>query len=153
MIFKYLYCKLEIKSNNFVRGEIVMEITSIQSTTSLSALQQQQKAAEQTAASSASSIGQAAVLDLSGTAETSQTNAVGGSGGGGGTDGSTECPNGNKECIGCGQCGKNVNGLQAQQSGAASFFATTGTNSVGTNNQTDYLTTQAINAYENTPSS
>lgn len=119
-----------------------MEITAVQST--LSQVYTKQKAKEQTTATSSSSIGEAAVLDLS-SAQTSQTSGVsasGGAGGGGGASGSSACPRGNKQCVGCGQCGKTQGAAGQQAGGASSFFSTTGTS-------TDYLTTQAINAYEN----
>jgi hypothetical protein len=124
---------------------------SIEAISSSSSLLYQAQAANQTqetnTQSSSSSIGQAAVLDLSGTANgsSSAVSGIGQSGSGGSSGSATNsCPLGNSMCLGCGQCGKTTTTGSASNSSASNLFAQDNASEQTTPNA---LTAMAVNAY------
>ncbi|VBB07206.1 Hypothetical protein LUCI_2450 [Lucifera butyrica] len=118
-----------------------MSITSVNNNTNpLYPLQPFQQGQTQ-AASTASGVGAAAALDLSNSSNSNVTKAGSDSQAGGLS--TNQCPLGYPVCTNCGQCGKitAISGAVAQSNA---------TNPISANNNTNYQTLQAANAYEKT---
>lgn len=124
---------------------------SIEAISSNSSLIYQAQAASQTketnTQSSSSTIGQAAVLDLSGTTASgsSAVSSTGQSSSGGSTGSSANsCPLGNRMCLGCGQCGKTTKTSSNSNSNSSNLFAQ---NNASEQTAQNALTAAAVNAY------